>query len=181
MKISKDGTFEIIYHEAIVTSPYLDEVAVPPVWTVGIGHTAMAGPPDPKTALKRGVEIDLKALINLFVIDIRRVEDRVNKALKVPVSQHEFDALVSFDYNTGGIFTCSTVRVLNQGGDRKHAGELLMLWNKPKRLIGRRSKEKILFQTGKYSNNKKALVYKADVNGHIIYKSAKTVDISALI
>ena len=45
------GLLALIRHEGIVPGPYLDARGT---WTFGIGHTAVAGPPDPAT-LPRGM------------------------------------------------------------------------------------------------------------------------------
>jgi lysozyme len=50
MKVSTRGLAEIASHEGIVTSRYKDSVGV---WTLGIGHTASAGSPDPENKQAR--------------------------------------------------------------------------------------------------------------------------------
>ena len=47
----------------------------------------------------------LSEIFGIFTADLATFEKRVNKAVKVPVAQHEFDALTSFDFNTGGILS----------------------------------------------------------------------------
>ena len=102
-KMSDRGLLALVRHEGIVPGPYLD---VKQVWTSGIGHTAAAGPPDPAT-MQRGMPADLDAGIReafrVFRSDLARYEAAVLRAVKVPLEPHEFDALVSFHYNTGGI------------------------------------------------------------------------------
>lgn len=96
MKTSDKGMIALMQHEGIVPAPYADSVGV---WTYGIGHTAAAGAPDPKT-LPMGMPDDLDAALRevmaVFKRDIATYEAAVNKAVKVPLEQHEFDALVSF-------------------------------------------------------------------------------------
>jgi GH24 family phage-related lysozyme (muramidase) len=46
MTLSREGAMELIGHEGIVPEPYQDSVDV---WTIGVGHTKAAGPPDPKS------------------------------------------------------------------------------------------------------------------------------------
>ena len=173
MKVSKQGLLEIASHEAIVRSPYFDSVGV---LTIGVGHTAMAGNPDPKT-LKKSKRYAYRWLLELFKHDIKKYEARVNKAVKVPLSQEQFDALVSFDYNTGGIYKAKLTKYLNLG-QYKRAGLAFMGWSKPASIIGRRTKEITLFLSGRYSNNGKILEYQTNGAGKIIWKSAKKVDIS---
>lgn len=96
MRISVSGAMAIIAHEAIVLQTYLDSGGVP---TIGIGHTAGAGGLIPA----KGLKISVRDALKLFVRDLRKFERRVNKAIKVPMKQHEFDGFVSFDFNTGKI------------------------------------------------------------------------------
>ena len=53
----------------------------------------------------------------LFSTDVARFESAVNLAINVPLSQSQFDSLVSFSYNVGvSAFSGSTlVRTLNSG------------------------------------------------------------------
>jgi lysozyme len=124
---------ELIGHEAIVQTRYLESKNV---WTIGVGHTKAAGDPDPKTYDK---VMPLKDVFKLFQDDMRKYAD-VNGVLKVPVSQTEFDALVSFHFNTGGIKRASPVKSMN-AGDKKKAAKEFLNWNNLKEVIGRRKKE----------------------------------------
>ena len=152
MTLSREGAMELIGHEGIVSDPYLDSVDV---WTIGVGHSKAAGPPDPKSVT---TPLTLKQCFDLFTKDAAKYAKAVNTAVKVDVSQTEFDALVSFHYNTGGIATAALVKSLNKG-DRKKAAEQFMSWKKPDEVVPRRKKEQILFAKGTYSNGGKALVY----------------------
>lgn len=102
MQTTDRGLLALIRHEGVVPGPYLD---VKDVWTFGIGHTAAAGPPDP-AGMTRGMPADLDAGIReafrVFRTDLATYEAEVLRAVKVPLEPHEFDALVSFHYNTGG-------------------------------------------------------------------------------
>ena len=129
---------------------------------MGIGHTASAGPPDP-SRMPRGRRIPLSEIFRIFAADLASFEKRVNKAVKVPVAQHEFDALTSFDFNTGGIDRATLVRHLNSG-DRAKAATAFMNWSKPPEIIDRRTKEMELFRSGHYSSSGKVNVYPADNN-----------------
>ena len=80
--------------------------------------------------------------------------DAVNLRVTVPLSQHEFDALVCFSYNVGvGAFGTSTLlRLLNQG-KREEAAAQLLRWTKAggrelPGLIRRRRSERVLFRSG---------------------------------
>jgi lysozyme len=122
MRTSDRGLLALIRHEGIVPGPYLD---VKGVWTFGIGHTAAAGPADP-ALMPRGMTAHLDAGIReafrVFRADLARYEAEVLRAVKVALAQHEFDALVSFHYNTGSIARAALTRHLN-AGDRAAAAE----------------------------------------------------------
>jgi lysozyme len=149
MHMTDRGLLALIRHEGLVPGPYLD---VKNVRTFGIGHTAAAGPPDP-ARLPRGLPADLDAGIReafrLFRADIVAYEAEVLRAAKVPLEPHEFDALVSFHYNTGGIAKASLTRHLN-AGDRAVAAQGFMGWLRPAAIRSRREAERDLFRDGRY-------------------------------
>ncbi len=149
MRTSDRGLLALIRHEGVVPGPYLDAKGV---WTFGIGHTAAAGPPDP-AVMARGMPADLDAGIReafrVFRSDLARYEAEVLCAVKVPLALHEFDALVSFHYNTGGITRAALTKHLN-AGDRAAAAEAFMNWLKPAALRSRREAERDLFRHGRY-------------------------------
>ena len=171
MSLSKQGVMEIISYEAIVQTRYKDSVGV---WTIGIGHTKAAGPPDP-TAVTGTLSI--ADVYRLFVNDVQRYVDAVNRALAVEVTQAAFDALVSFHFNTGAIARASLTKSLN-AGDTLTAAAQFLNWNKPPEVIGRRMKEQKLFADGVYSGGGKATVYPADVSGKINWKKGKRIDLT---
>lgn len=149
MQMTDRGLLALVRHEGIVPGPYTD---VKQVWTFGIGHTAAAGPPDPAT-MPRGMPADLDAGIReafrVFRSDLARYEAAVLRVVKVPLAPHEFDALVSFHYNTGGIAKAALTRHLNTG-DRAAAAAAFMGWLKPAAIRPRREAERDLFATGRY-------------------------------
>ena len=151
MKLSDKGLLEIAEHEGIVPAPYLDSVGV---WTFGVGHTKNAGGLDP-AQMPKGMPEDFHAGLDLavetFREDAKKYEDRVNKAIKVPLEQHEFDALVSFDLNTGGIHRAKLTKRINAGD--QNASESFFGWLRPPELRKRRTAEKNLFDTGDYDAN----------------------------
>ena len=150
-RTSTKGLLALINHEGVVLSSYRDSVGV---WTIGVGHTAGAGAPKPV----QGMRITLERAVDIFRQDIVRFENGVNRAVKVPLQQHEFDALVSFHFNTGGIFRAHLTKSIN-AGDMDKAASQFMGWKKPKSIIGRRKKEQALFATGDYGNITTAQVY----------------------
>ncbi|MFT3687790.1 lysozyme [Paenirhodobacter sp.] len=149
MHMTDRGLLALTRHEGIVPAPYRDVKAV---WTFGIGHTAAAGPPDP-ARMPRGMPADLDAGIReafrVFKIDLARYEAAVLRAVKVPLAPHEFDALVSFHYNTGGIAKAALTRHLN-AGNRVAAAVAFLNWQRPAAIISRREAERDLFRHGRY-------------------------------
>lgn len=178
MIISKKGRLEILSHEAIVLTRYLDSVGV---WTIFVGHTKMAGDPDPEKMY--GV-YTVGDAIRVFNQDLRKFEDRVNRYVKVPMTQNQFDALVSFDFNTGGVrykskrtgkwYTATWINDFIRG-DMQAAEQHIMNWNKPASIIDRRRKEKILFFNNLYSNNGYVNVYRADSRGRVLWRQGRRI------
>jgi lysozyme len=76
-------------------------------------------------------------------------EAAVLRAVKVPLAPHEFDALVSFHYNTGGIAKAALTRHLN-AGNRVAAANAFLNWRRPAAIIPRREAERDLFRHGRY-------------------------------
>ena len=151
MKMSTKGLLFLMNKEGVVLTSYKDSVGV---WTIGVGHTAAAGAPKPKP----GLEITLDGAVELFRHDIKKYEAAVNRAVKVKITQYQFDALMSFHYNTGGINKARLTKLLN-AGDVHKATDAFMGWLKPPEIIDRRKAEQALFKTGNYGNTSKVLVY----------------------
>lgn len=177
MKVSTRGLVEIAGHEGIVPMPYLDSVGV---WTVGIGHAEVSGrAPNPRH-MARGHAIPMTDVFEIFRDDIAAFARDVDRVVKVPVEQHEFDALVSFHFNTGGIKRASITRRLNRA-DREGASDAFMLWRRPPEIIERRLKEQTLFRTGSYTSGGKATVYKASRQGRVLWHTAQRVNVAAML
>src|SRR6478609_4928710 len=144
MKVSPNGLKEIKLHEGVRNTAYQDSVGV---WTIGVGHTAARGAPIPK----KGLTISDAEVDATLARDLVHFEEKVLGAVKVPLNQNQFDALVSLCFNIGeGAFAKSTlVRKLN-AGDYQGAAEQFLVWNKAggktvQGLVNRRAKEKALF------------------------------------
>lgn len=176
VEVSTKGLVEIASHEGIVPMPYFDSVGV---LTFRIGHTRFAGKPFPED-LPRGVVQPLDMVIDLFRKDIQKFARDVRSAVKVPVEQHEFDALVSFHYNTGGISRASLTKALNKG-DRALAADAFMRWRKPAEIIGRRRREQSLFRNGTYTSGGYATVLQATNSGRVLWASGKRTNVMALL
>ena len=179
MKLTDKGLFALALHEGIVPAPYLDSVGV---WTYGIGHTAAAGSPDP-AKMARGMPADLNAALSdvfdVFRRDVAKYEAAVAKAVKVPLKPHQFDALVSFHYNTGAIGRASLVKKLN-AGDYEGAGQGLMAWVKPPEIRKRREAEQALFLRGTYPSGK-VTVWQVSDAGKVIWKPARSLSMGEFL
>ena len=94
------------------------------VWTIGWGHTKNAKP---------NMTITVAQAEQFLREDLARVEDTIDKLVKVPLTQNQRDALGSLIFNIGGgAFAGSTVlRRLNLG-DYKGAADAFLMWNKQK-------------------------------------------------
>lgn len=155
MRISPKGVLEIAEHEGIVLGPYRDSVGI---WTYGVGHTAAAGGLDPAKMPKVDTRAwsepqarqEILQALRVFDEDLDKYESRVRTAIKVPLKQHQFDALVSFDLNTGGIYRAKLTEAINSGD---MAGDGFMGWLRPKEIAKRRKAEQALFRTGNYDAN----------------------------
>lgn len=126
MRMSPQGREMLIAHEGLVLRAYKD---IAGIWTIAVGHSAMAGPPAPFP----GMTITRAEAEEILSRDLVKFEKRVLKAVKVPLRQAEFDALVSFDFNTGRIHSASFVQRLNASTtpvQRIEAYRGLMEWNK---------------------------------------------------
>lgn len=119
MRISQAGIDLIKSFEGLKLEAYRDPVGVV---TIGWGHT--------KTA-RMGQRISRERAEELLRADVSEFEKCVSVALSVPVSQPQFDALVSWAYNVGcGAMRGSTLmRKLNAGDVQGAAGQFLR-WNK---------------------------------------------------
>lgn len=176
METSAAGIADIMFSEGVVPFRYLDSVGVD---TLGVGHTAPAGPPDPK-AWPYGQEIPMTEVVEIFRRDLGTYERRVAQAVTVPLRQHEFDALVSFDFNTGGINRAQLTKRLN-AGDRPGAVAGFDAWHWPVEIIGRRDREKALFASAAYASRGFANVYPADERGRIQWGKGKRIDVMPAI
>ena len=101
----------------------------------------------------------------IFRADLARYEADVRRAVTVPLGTHEFDALVSFHYNTGGIARAALTRHLN-AGNRAAAADGFMGWLKPAAIRARREAERDLFRHGRYPAGT-VPVWAVDRNGRV--------------
>ena len=92
-------------------------------WIVGFGHTKGA---------RAGLRVTREeAELVLRHHDLRPIEDLITERVLTPLTQNEFDALVSFAFNIGAdAFLESNVLVLLNSGERLQAAEGMSAWRK---------------------------------------------------
>lgn len=131
METSEAGVNAIILREGKRNKAYQD---VKGIWTIGVGHT---GP-----NVCEGLAWTDQQIFDCLHDDLKTAEDAINRLVTVSLNQNQFDALVSFVFNIGvGAFSQSTMlKRLNQG-DYLGAALAMLMWEKPKSLVGRRESE----------------------------------------
>jgi len=140
MKLSEKGLDLIKKYEGLRLKAYKCPAGL---WTIGYGSTF---------GVREGMEITEKQAEDMLWRDVHVAEVCVNGAVTVPLSQGEFDALVSFCHNLGcGKFRGSTLlRVLNDGRYDEAANQLLRWTRGGGRelagLVARRQAEKERFE-----------------------------------
>lgn len=142
MKTSNWGRKFIERFEGLYLHTYDDGTGV---LTIGYGHTTAAGPP----SVRKGQTITPEDADKILSSDLARVESDVNRLVKVPLTQNQFDALVSFHFNTGGLGRSTLLQKLN-AGDYASVPTELSKWNRGggrvmAGLVTRRTEEGKLF------------------------------------
>lgn len=122
MKISDAGIALIKSFEGLRLEAYPDPATGGDPWTIGYGHTGEVTP---------GMVITESEAEELLRQDIVQFEMCVNGALQVPVTQGQFDALVSFAFNLGcGNLRRSTLLRKLNAGDVTGAAAEFAVWNR---------------------------------------------------
>ncbi|OEY94657.1 lysozyme [Acinetobacter proteolyticus] len=144
MSISAHGINLITSFEDLKLNAYDDGTGI---WTIGFGTTVYPN----KARVKKGERCTLEQAKYFFQYDLRRFEKTVNEAVRVPISQNQFDALVSLAYNIGSnAFKNSTLLKYLNALAFQDAADQFLVWNKGggkvlKGLIHRRQVERSLF------------------------------------
>ena len=118
--MSDEGRGLIRRFESLRLWSYHDDVGYP---TIGYGHLLSK---EKWADLSQWLAITEEEADDLLGRDVHRFERAVSRLVHVPLSQGQFDALVSFTFNLGaGALQASTLRrVLNQGHYEKVPHEL---------------------------------------------------------
>lgn len=144
--IPSENCYKLIKkYEGFSSKPYKCPAGIP---TIGYGSTFYLN--GNKVTMKDTPISEEVALSILFSV-VEDFSKKVEKLLKVPVNQNQFDALVDFSYNLGiGNFQKSTLLKLINNKDFIGASKQFKKWNKSNGkvlngLTNRRKEEEELF------------------------------------
>lgn len=138
-RVNAAGLDLIRRYEGLRLTAYLCPAGV---WTIGYGHTGDVQP---------GQTITRERADELLRADLRNAEGAVSRLIRVPLSDNEFSALVSFAFNCGiGALEGSTLRRHLNGGLRLAAAGEFWRWcygggRRLEGLVRRRADERALF------------------------------------
>ena len=140
MKISQEGISLIKKFEGCEYNAYK---CAADVLTIGYGHTK---------DVKEGDLVTQQEAENLLTKDLEEFEGYVLDAVEMPMSQHQFDAMVSWTFNLGpsNLKASTMLKVLNNGAYEDVPAQIKR-WNKAngkvlEGLIRRREAEALLFE-----------------------------------
>ena len=140
MKISQEGVNLIKHFEGCRLEAYKCPAGV---WTIGYGHTAN---------VKEGDSVDQEAAEAFLIEDLESFEQAVTRLVEVPLTQQQFDALVSWTFNlgAGNLAESTLLRKLNNY-QYAEVPEQMMRWVRAggqvlDGLVKRRAAEAALFQ-----------------------------------
>lgn len=144
-QLSRNGLEQLKASEGWRSKAYQDSRGI---WTIGYGHKLILG-----DGLNPSSVITPEQGEILLLRDVAAAVAAVRRTIKRPVSQNQFDAMVSMTYNIGaGGFAGSTVaKLFNLGDIAGAAYAWTRNWttagNNPTALLSRRTKERDLFLT----------------------------------
>ena len=146
MQISTEGISLIKKFEGCELESYKCAAGV---WTIGFGSTHN---------IEEGMNISKDRAEELLLEDIAEFEESVLESVDMPMSQHQFDALVSWTFNLGpsNLKASTMLKVLNSG-NYEDVPEQIKRWNKAggkvlDGLIRRREAEALLFSGEDWSH-----------------------------
>lgn len=144
MNTSQTGINLIKGFEGKRLTAYDDSVGV---WTIGYGTIKYPN----GIRVKKGDTCTELQAENYLKSDLVKFENAINRLVKVPLNQNQFDALASFTYNLGetNLSKSTLLRKLN-AKDYKGAADQFLVWNKAggkvmNGLVRRREAERNLF------------------------------------
>ncbi len=178
MKINQAGLDLIKKYEGFRSRAYRDVVGV---WTIGYGHTSMAGLP----RVTPGLKISRQQGESILARDVEKFSRQIRPLIHVKLNDNQFSALVSFAYNVGvGGFKRSSVLQRVNTGRFDAVPNRLSLWVKAggktlKGLVRRRAAEGELFLAGRSQPKVKPSQPVKPVPGKPAYKS--TTNLAAIL
>ena len=118
--VSEAGLRHLMRSEGFRNKAYKDVAGYP---TIGVGHLLTSQEKRTGTIVINGRAVSYKngltdeQVKDLLAQDVKKYEKVVSDSVKVPLTQGQFDALVSFSYNVGpnAFKKSNLLRVLNQG------------------------------------------------------------------
>ncbi len=134
MKLSKNGLEFLKKHEGVRLKAYTDQAGH---LTIGIGHKLTEQELQTGLIVIRGKAYPWKNGLSMAQVEALEDQDDdyaenvINKFVKVPLNQNQFDALVSFIFNVGvSAFLTSTLLKKLNSKDYIGAGNEMPKWNK---------------------------------------------------
>ncbi len=121
MRTNKTTFEQIKIYEGLKLKAYYCPAGV---LTIGYGHTN-----DSKYPVYRNQKITPEQAEQFLIHDVEEAEKIVEMAVKVPLNDNQFSALVCFVFNIGRLKGTTLLRKLN-AGDYKGAAEEFKKWNK---------------------------------------------------
>ncbi|WP_338885086.1 lysozyme [Xenorhabdus sp. TH1] len=122
MKISEDGINKLKSYEGLKLKAYPDPATGAEPWTIGYGHTK---------GVKPGQVITMQQAEEYLHQDLISVYAAIQRLVKVPLTQGQFDALCSFIFNLGiGNFAHSTLLKKLNTGDYQSAAKEFVKWDR---------------------------------------------------
>lgn len=123
MQLSSKGLEAIKFFEGLRLEAYKDSAGIP---TIGYGTIRINGRP-----VTMGMKITAEQAEQYLLADVENYVGAVNKVIKVPTTQNEFDALVVETYNIGiGAMQDSTFIKRHNAGNKVGCAEAMQWWNK---------------------------------------------------
>jgi lysozyme len=158
MRVSQKCIEQIKKDEGVRNKPYQCPALL---WTVGVGHVIDPNHAKVPMADRKALPIpagwdrvlSADEIDEILRTDLTRFEAGVLRLIKVPLTQGQFDALVSFSFNVGlGNLQNSTLRMKVNRGEFEAAAEQFLVWTKAggkvlPGLVKRRTHEKEMFES----------------------------------
>lgn len=142
--LSNNGMKLLEQFEGLRLEAYLDSASI---YTIGYGSIRYPN----GNKVKLGDKITKAQAKEYKLHDLKEFESTVNASVKVPLTQNQYDALVSLSYNIGSnAFKNSALLKKLNSGDYKGAADQFLVWNKVNSkklqgLVNRREAERNLF------------------------------------